>query len=260
MKRKNKFLLRVARHIFEKHLNENDSKTHKLKTDSLIRLDHDVSEIMTARVDILAIEISTPYTEVIDIIAKSGFSRIPIYENELDQIKGVLYVKDLFKHMNNDDFNWVEVIREAFFVPESKNIADLLKEFQDTKRHQAIVVDEFGSVVGIVSLEDILEEIVGEINDEFDSLQPSLFSKIDTNTYMFIGKISINDFCKVIGLNDDEVFEDVKGDADTLAGMMIEIAGHLPLRGEIINFDKYSFQIEKADNRKIEKIKLRINE
>lgn len=260
MEQKNKFLLKIAKIIFAKSSNKYDIQSRKTRTESVIRLDHEVSEIMTARVDILAVDISTTYTKLIDIIAKSGFSRIPVYENELDQIQGVLYVKDLFKYMNKTNFNWVEVIREPFFVPETKNIGELLKEFQDSKRHQAIVVDEFGSVVGIVSLEDILEEIVGEINDEFDSLKPSLSSKIDHNTYIFIGKISINDFCKAIGLENDEIFDEIKGDADTLAGMMIEIAGHLPMKDEIIIFDKYSFHIEKADNRRIEKIKLIIQE
>lgn len=225
----------------------------------VIRLDNDVSDIMTARVDILALEFSTPFNEVMETIAKSGFSRIPVYENELDQIKGVLHVKDLFKYLCVDkEFEWNRIIREAFFVPETKDVNDLLKEFQEDKRHQAIVVDEFGSVVGIVSLEDILEEIVGEIIDEFDSLQPSLFTRLGKRSYLFAGKISINDFCKAIGLPDDKLFEEVKGDADTLAGMLIEIAGHLPKQGEKIKFQNYIFVVEKADNRRIEIVKLTI--
>jgi len=223
----------------------------------VIRLDNDVSDIMTARVDILALEISTPFNEVMEVIAKSGFSRIPVYEKELDQIKGVLHVKDLFKYLcSNRDFEWNRIIREAFFVPETKDVNDLLKEFQEDNRHQAIVVDEFGCVVGIVSLEDILEEIVGEISDEFDSLQPSLFTRLGKRTYLFTGKISINDFCKAIGLPDDKFFEEIKGDADTLAGMLIEIAGHLPIKGEKVKFENYVFVVEKADNRKIERAKL----
>lgn len=223
----------------------------------VIRLDNDVSDIMTARVDILAIEYSTPFNEVMQIIANSGFSRIPIYEKELDQIKGVLHVKDLFKYLCVDkEFEWNRIIREAFFVPETKDVNDLLKEFQEDNRHQAIVVDEFGSVVGIVSLEDIIEEIVGEISDEFDSLQPSLFTRLGKKTYLFTGKISINDFCKAIGLPDDKFFEEVKGDADTLAGMLIEIAGHLPKKGEKVKFKNYFFVVEKADNRKVERVKL----
>jgi CBS domain containing-hemolysin-like protein len=222
-----------------------------------IRLDNDASDIMTARVDILAIEASTPFNKVMEIIAQSGFSRIPVYEKELDQIKGVLHVKDLFKYLCNDkEFEWSKIIREPFFIPETKDVNDLLKEFLEEKRHLAIVVDEFGFVIGIVSLEDILEEIVGEISDEFDNLKPDLVTKLGRTTYLFTGKISINDFCKAIGLPDDKVFEDIKGDADTLAGMLIEIAGHLPKRGETIKFDNYFFIIEKADDRKIERVKL----
>lgn len=222
-----------------------------------IRLDNEVSDIMTARVDILALEISTPFSEVMEIIAKSGFSRIPVYEKELDQIRGVLHVKDLFKYLCTDkDFEWNRIIREPLFVPETKDVNDLLKEFQEEKRHQAIVVDEFGFVVGIVSLEDILEEIVGEISDEFDYFQPSLVTKLGKKSYAFAGKISINDFCKAIGLPDDKFFEDIKGEADTLAGMLIELAGHLPVKGETIKFENYFFIVEKADNRKVERIKL----
>jgi len=222
-----------------------------------IRLDNEVSDIMTARVDVLALEISTPFSDVMEIIAKSGFSRIPVYEKELDQIKGVLHVKDLFKYLcTGKDFEWNKIIREPLFVPETKDVNDLLKEFQEEKRHQAIVVDEFGCVVGIVSLEDILEEIVGEISDEFDYFQPSLVTKLGKKSYAFAGKISINDFCKAIGLPDDKFFEDIKGEADTLAGMLIELAGHLPVKGETIKFENYFFIIEKADNRKVERIKL----
>ncbi|MBP1629740.1 MAG: magnesium/cobalt efflux protein [Bacteroidetes bacterium] len=263
MKTQKSILAKVLRPIHklylraEKHENKNVQYQNGALTEKkTFCLDNDVSEIMTARVDVTAIEISTKFSDVIEIIAKSGYSRIPIYEKELDQIKGVLYVKDLFKYLNHKDFDWTKVIREPFFVPENKNINDLLQEFQDTKRHQAIVVDEFGSFVGIVSLEDILEEIVGEIMDEFDFFKPSLSTKLDDYSYIFAGKISINDFCKAINLSDDTIFDEIKGDADTLAGMMIEIAGHLPIKGETLRFNNYNFIIEKADNRKIERIKL----
>lgn len=242
------------------YIDEKDKEDSLVEENSIrksIRLDNEVSDIMTARVDILALEISTPFSEVMEIIAKSGFSRIPVYENELDQIKGVLHVKDLFKYLcAGKDFEWSKIIREPLFVPETKDVNDLLKEFQEEKRHQAIVVDEFGFVVGIVSLEDILEEIVGEISDEFDYLQPSLVTKLGKRSYEFAGKISINDFCKAIGLPDDKFFEDIKGEADSLAGMLIELAGHLPVKGETIKFENYFFIIEKADNRKVERIKL----
>ncbi|MDR0971377.1 MAG: hemolysin family protein [Bacteroidales bacterium] len=264
MERKNKLLKSALKYFYNLYTKlyvktaEEDKETEDNETKkSFLQLDSQVSEIMTARVDILALEISTSFNEVMQIIAKSGFSRIPVYEKELDQIKGVLHVKDLFKYLCHDkEFQWSKIIREAFFVPEGKNTSDLLKEFQEAKRHQAIVVDEFGCVVGIVSLEDILEEIVGEISDEFDSLQPSFVTKLGEKTYIFAGKISINDFCKAISLTDDKVFDPIKGDADTLAGMLISLAGHLPKKGETIKYQNYFFIIEKADNRKIEKVKL----
>ncbi len=264
MKRKSVLLKKVLKPFYKLYIKlysesnrSNDPTSIKHSNFKTIRLDNDVSDIMTARVDILALECSTPFNEVMEIIAKSGFSRIPVYEKELDQIKGVLHVKDLFKYLCTDkEFAWSKIIREPFFVPESKDVNDLLKEFQEEKRHQAIVVDEFGFVVGIVSLEDILEEIVGEISDEFDYLQPSLVTKLGEKTYSFTGKISINDFCKAIGLEDDKFFEEIKGDADTLAGMLIELAGYLPRKGETIKFENYFFVIEKADNRKIERVKL----
>lgn len=246
--------------LYQESDNKEEASKRRHYKRRVIRIDNEVSDIMTARVDILAIEISSTYDEVIKIIAESGFSRIPVYEKELDQIKGVLHVKDLFKYLcSYKDFELNKIIREAFFVPETKDVNDLLREFQEDKGHQAIVVDEFGSVVGIVSLEDILEEIVGEISDEFDAMQPSLFTQLSDNVYIFAGKISINDFSKAIGLPDDKFFEDIKGDADTLAGMLIEIADYLPKRGEKVVYENYVFQIEKADNRKIDRVKLIIS-
>lgn len=259
LKKKNRKLSKILEILVRKN-KDSDIANSYIKAENYMRLNQDASDIMTARVDIFAIEISTSFSEVIDSIARSGFSRIPVYEEELDNIKGVLYVKDLFSFINNTKANWNHVIRDAFFIPETKNIGDLLKEFQDTKIHQAIVVDEYGSVIGIISMEDILEEIVGEIHDEYDDTKPALYSKIGHSSYVFAGKISINDFSKIIGLESDEVFEEAKGDADTLAGMLIEIAGRLPKRNEVIRFENYIFQIIKADNRKIEKIKLIIKQ
>lgn len=265
MKKKSLLLEKVLKPFYKLYLklyleekkDKDNSNLERYPIRKTIGLDHDASDIMTARVDILALEASTPFNRVMEIIAESGFSRIPVYEKELDQIKGVLHVKDLFKYLcTGKEFEWSKIIREPFFIPETKDVNDLLKEFLEEKRHMAIVVDEFGFVTGIVSLEDILEEIVGEISDEFDNLKPSLVTRLGNTTYMFTGKISINDFCKAIGLPDDKVFQEVKGDADTLAGMLIEIAGHLPKKGETIKFDNYFFIIEKADNRKIERVKL----
>jgi Hemolysins and related proteins containing CBS domains len=221
-----------------------------------IKLHSDVSDIMTARIDILALEEKTPFKDVMKIIAQTGFSRIPVYRNELDNIFGVLHVKDLFKYFSEGKpFEWQKIIREPFFVPEVKKTSLLLKEFLQEKRHQAIVVDEFGSVTGIVSLEDIIEEIVGEINDEFDVKKEALYTQFDNHTYIFNAKISINDFCKAINVKED-FFDSVSGQADTLAGMLIEMTDHLPQKQETIKYKQYFFVIEKADKRKIEQVKL----
>ena len=214
-----------------------------------------VKQVMKSRVDVIAIENETPFNEVIDIILECGHSRIPIYEESFDKIIGLLYIKDLLTHINEaEDFDWNKLNRNPFFVPENKKLDDLLKEFQEKKIHLAIVVDEYGGTSGIITLEDVLEEIVGDISDEFDTEEIS-YSKLDDNTYVFEGKTGLNDLFKIINV-DDSLFNDVKKDADTLAGLVIEIAGKIPQKNEKLTHLNYTFIIEAADKRRVKRVKL----
>ena len=217
----------------------------------------DVKEIMKSRVDVVAIEKNILFEKVIELVVESGFSRIPVYKEKFDDVIGILYIKDLIPHLEQKgDFKWQELIRSAYFVPETKMINDLLKEFQDKKIHLAIVVDEYGGTSGIVTLEDILEEIVGDITDEFDD-DGNFFSLLDEHNFIFEGKISLNDFLKTVK-GETDYFDDVKGDSDTLAGLILELKGEIPNKGEIIKFDPYTFIIESSDKRKIKRIKVQI--
>jgi len=215
-----------------------------------------VKQIMKARVDVISIEKNTKFKDVIPIILECGHSRIPIYEESFDKIIGLLYIKDLLTHIEkNDGFDWNSLISNPFFVPENKKLDDLLKEFQDKKIHLAIVVDEYGGTSGIITLEDVLEEIVGEIIDEFDT-DETTYSKLNDNTYVFEGKTGLKDLFKIIDLQDDSIFDEVKNDADTLAGLVIEIAGKIPQKNEEINHKNFTFIIEAADKRRIKRIKI----
>jgi len=217
----------------------------------------DVKEIMKSRVDVIAIDEHLQFEKLIKLVVDSGFSRIPVFKESFDNVIGLLYIKDLIPHLDElEDFKWQELIRPAYFVPETKMISDLLKEFQDKKIHLAIVVDEYGGTSGIVTLEDILEEIVGEINDEFDD-DGNYFSVLDEHNFIFEGKISLNDFLKTVK-GEIDFFDKVKGDADTLAGLILELKGGIPEKGEIINFNPYTFTIESADKRKINRIKVHV--
>jgi gliding motility-associated protein GldE len=217
----------------------------------------DVKEIMKSRVDVVAIEQKLLFEKVIDLVVDSGFSRIPIYKENFDDVIGILYVKDLIPHLDQkSDFKWQDLIRSAYFVPETKMINDLLKEFQDKKIHLAIVVDEYGGTSGIVTLEDILEEIVGDITDEFDD-DGNFFSVLDEYNFIFEGKISLNDFLKTVK-GETDYFDDVKGDSDSLAGLILELKGVIPNKGEVIKFAPYIFTIESSDSRKIKRIKVQI--
>lgn len=218
-----------------------------------------VRQIMRARVDVMALDIGTTYKQIITTILDSGYSRIPIYEESFDKIVGLIYVKDLLPHINEkDDFDWRKLMRNPFFIPESKKLDDLLKEFQDKKVHLAIVVDEYGGTSGIITLEDVLEEIVGEISDEFDT-DDITYSKLDENTYVFDGKTGLNDLFKIINIEDESIFEEVIKDADTLAGLVIEIAGKIPLKNEKIIFNHFTFIVEASDKRRVKRIKLIIS-
>ena len=212
-------------------------------------------QIMKPRIDIFALSHEETYDEVLTKILKHGYSRNPVYKNSIDNIVGVLYAKDLLGFLDNKDFNWQELLREPFFVPENKKLDDLLVEFRERKNHLAIVVDEYGGTSGIVTLEDVIEEIVGEINDEFDTDDLS-YSKINANNYIFDGKITIKDFCKVLEDTNEEKFEEYKGESETIAGFILEISGKFQKIGEKINFDRYTFTIEALDRKRIKQLKV----
>jgi gliding motility-associated protein GldE len=216
-----------------------------------------VDEIMKPRVDIVDIDIKSDFETVIRIIRESEYSRLPVYQDSIDNVKGILYIKDLLNYIDRENsFNWQALIREAYFIPETKKIDDLLKEFQTKRIHMAVVVDEFGGTAGIVTLEDILEVIVGDICDEHDDEQ-KLYTLIDEKTYVLEGKLLLNEFYKIPSVEKDK-FENIDSDADTLAGLILEIKGDIPVIGEEIDYNGYKFQIVSADNRRIKKVKLQI--
>ncbi|MEO6903733.1 MAG: gliding motility-associated protein GldE [Bacteroidia bacterium] len=230
---------------------------HKI-LQGIVKFGHtDVKQIMKSRMDVSAFEQSLRFKQLLAEITASGFSRVPIYKETLDNVVGILYTKDLLQYLDEtDDFNWHAIMRPSFFVPENKKIDDLLREFQFKKIHLAIVVDEYGGTSGIVTLEDVIEEIVGEINDEFDD-DGLVYSKLDDNNFVFEGKAHLNDVYRILQI-DGEVFEDAKGEADSLAGFIIEIEGRIPTKNEKIVFKNLTFTIESADNRKIKRIKITI--
>jgi gliding motility-associated protein GldE len=218
-----------------------------------------VKQIMKPRMDVVSAERETNYTELMETILNSGFSRIPVYRESFDQVEGILYVKDLLPHVDaKDDFNWQSLLREPFFVPENKKIDDLLREFQDKKIHLAVVVDEYGGTSGIVTLEDIIEEIVGEISDEFDD-EELYYSKLDEHNYVFEAKVHLTDFFRVIDA-DDEDFEEHLDEAETLAGLLLEVAGKFPEKDEEFTFKHYRFKVESLDGRRMKRIKVTILE
>ncbi|WP_299672410.1 gliding motility-associated protein GldE [uncultured Polaribacter sp.] len=211
-------------------------------------------QIMKPRIDIFAISDDESYEEILDKISNKGYSRNPVYHENIDNIIGVLYAKDLLAHLNKKVFKWQNLLREPFFVPENKKLDDLLGDFRAKKNHLAIVVDEYGGTSGLVTLEDVIEEIVGDINDEFDDDDLS-YSKIDENNYIFDGKTTIKDFCKVLDDEDEEIFEEEKGESETLAGFILEISGKFPKKGEKISFKNYTFTIEALDKKRIKQVK-----
>lgn len=215
-------------------------------------------QIMKPRIDIFALSHDEPYSEVLTKILHHGYSRNPVYKDSIDNIVGVLYSKDLLGFLDKKEFQWQELLREPFFVPENKKLDDLLVDFRERKNHLAVVVDEYGGTSGIVTLEDVIEEIVGEINDEFDTDDLS-YSKIDVNNYIFDGKITIKDFCKVLEDTNEEKFEEYKGESETIAGFILEISGKFPKIGEKINFDIYTFTIEAVDRKRIKQLKVTRN-
>lgn len=216
-----------------------------------------VKQIMRLRPDMSALDAIINFNELLDKINDWGYSRVPVFRDNLDQIVGVLYIKDLLPHMHqSDDFDWLKLIRKPYFVPESKKIDDLLKEFQSKRVHLAIVVDEFGGTSGIVTMEDILEEIFGEINDEFDE-DEVFYSRLNDHTFVFEAKIAINDMCKFMEI-ESEVFDDARQDADTLGGMLLELQEEMPKQGDVIVYADFKFVIESADKRRIKRVKVEI--
>jgi len=212
---------------------------------------------MTPRIDVTSIDIKLGFNKVKSIIIESGFSRIPVYAGSFDAVKGILFAKDVLPYTNNpDNFKWQSLMRPPHFVPETKKINELLKEFQIRKIHMAVVIDEYGGTSGIITLEDVLEEIVGEITDESDE-DETLFRQLDEKTYIFEGKILLNDFFKIIEIEDDP-FEDVRGESETLAGLILELTGEIPQKGQVITYRNFIFRIESADKRRIKEIRVEI--
>ena len=212
-------------------------------------------QIMKPRIDIFAISDDEVYGNVLKMILKNGYSRNPVFHESIDNIIGVLYAKDLLAHLDKTKFKWQDLLRDPFFVPENKKLDDLLSEFQEKKNHLAIVVDEYGGTSGIVTLEDVIEEIVGDINDEFDDEDLS-YSKLDDNNYVFDGKTTVKDFCKVLDVEDEALFEEEKGESETLAGFILEVSGKFPKKGAKINFHTYTFTVEALDRKRIQQIKV----
>lgn len=239
---------------------EDDIKDEQSMLQGIIRFgDETANDVMTPRQDIENIEIHSSFKEVLQFINDNNYSRIPVYQDNEDNIRGVLYIKDLLPYISKPEgFRWQSLIRPPYFVPETKRLDDLLREFQENKIHIAIVVDEFGGTSGLVTLEDILEEIVGEINDEYDEdVKP--YTKLNNNTYIFEGKILLSDFCKVLQVDDDE-FDDVAGDADSLAGLLLELKGDFLSLHEKLSYKQYTFEVMEVEERRISRVKVTIHE
>lgn len=217
----------------------------------------DTKQVMRPRMDIFALNENQPYNEVITEVIGNGYSRIPVYKENIDNVTGILYIKDLLPFLEEEDYDWTSLLREPYFVPENKKLDDLLNDFKNKKNHLAIVVDEYGGTSGLISLEDIIEEIVGDISDEFDD-EDLIFSKLDDNNYVFEGKTPLKDFYRVIKLEDPIIFEENKGEAETLAGFLLEISGSFPRKNDVIFFDNYSFTVEAVDRKRIKQIKVSI--
>lgn len=215
----------------------------------------DTKQVMRPRIDIFALNEKMKFPEVLEEIKRNGYSRIPVFSENMDNVLGVLYVKDLLPYLERKSFNWMSLIREPYFVPENKKLDDLLLEFQDKKNHLAVVVDEYGGTSGIVTLEDIIEEIVGDISDEFDD-EDLIFSKLDDYNYVFDGKTALKDFYRVAKIGDEEDFEEKKGESETIAGFVLEISGSFPKRGEKVIFKDYQFIVESLDKKRLKRIKV----
>ncbi len=245
----------------EMTIDENASEGEKMILKGIASFgDKETSEIMKSRLDITALNVDTGFDAMMKMAIESGYSRIPVYRESIDNILGVFDVKDLLPNINNKhtDKDWVDLIRPVFYVPENKKINDLLQDFRKRKTHLAIVVDEYGGTSGIITLEDIIEEIVGDISDEFDEDDDSDYKKLGENKYKFLAKTPINDFCKVINV-DDETFDNIKGESDSLGGLLLEINGNIPDKGSVINYENFSFKVIDVDKRRLKEIEITIN-
>jgi len=256
-KQKNNFSINQLSQALELTDSEGTSSEEQKILEGIVSFGNtDTKQVMSPRIDIFALEIAETFEAIYPKIIEKGFSRIPVYRDNIDQIEGVLFVKDLLPHIDKKEFDWVSLIREAFFVPENKKLDNLLKDFQSLKSHLAIVVDEYGGTSGLVSLEDVIEEIVGDISDEFDDENLN-FSQIDEKNFLFEGKINMKDFYRIVDVNED-VFESNKGEAETLAGFILEILGNFPKKDQKVAFENCVFTIETVDKKRIKQIKVTI--
>ena len=238
---------------------ENELKDEKNMLEGIVRFgDETAKEVMTSRQDVVDLDFSSSFADVLKCIVENNYSRIPVYQGSIDNIRGILYIKDLLPYLSKpSNFRWQSLVRPPYFVPETKMIDDLLREFQENKVHIAIVVDEFGGTSGIITLEDILEEIVGEINDEYDEEEKN-YTRVNANTYVFEGKTLLSDFFKILDI-DDDTFEEVEGEADSLAGLLLEIKGDFPELHEHIDYKNFTFEVTELDDHRIAKIKVVIH-
>ncbi|OMQ10997.1 gliding motility-associated protein GldE [[Flexibacter] sp. ATCC 35103] len=257
-KQKNSFSINQLSQALELTDSEGTSSEEQKILEGIVSFGNtDTKQVMSPRIDIFALEIEEPFSVICPKIIEKGFSRIPVYRDNIDQIEGVLFVKDLLPHIDKEEFDWSSLIREAFFVPENKKLDNLLKDFQSLKSHLAIVVDEYGGTSGLVSLEDVIEEIVGDISDEFDDENLN-FSQIDEKNFLFEGKINMKDFYRIVDVNED-IFESHKGEAETLAGFILEILGNFPKKDQKVAFDNCVFTIETVDKKRVKQIKVTID-
>ncbi|MFD1603751.1 gliding motility-associated protein GldE [Flavobacterium artemisiae] len=254
-KQKNNFSINQLSQALELTDSEGTSQEEQKILEGIVSFGNtDTKQVMSPRIDIFALEISESFVAIYPKIIDKGFSRIPVYRDNIDQIEGVLFVKDLLPHIDKEDFDWSSLIREAFFVPENKKLDNLLKDFQSLKSHLAIVVDEYGGTSGLVSLEDVIEEIVGDISDEFDDENVN-YSQIDDKNFLFEGKINLKDFYRIVDV-DEEVFESHKGEAETLAGFILEVLGNFPKKDQKVAFENCVFTIETVDKKRVKQIKV----
>ncbi|GLB53932.1 hemolysin [Neptunitalea chrysea] len=255
-KQKSNFSVDQLSHALELTSEEDTTlEEHKILKGIVSFGNTETKQVMRPRIDIIAVSEDMEFGEVLEEVIKNGYSRIPVFKENIDEITGVLFVKDLLRHLDKASFDWVALKQKPYFVPENKKLDDLLQEFQEKKKHLAIVVDEYGGTSGLVTMEDIIEEIVGDISDEFDD-EDIIFSMLDESTYIFEGKTALKDFYRVIKLEDDAIFEEHKGEAETIAGFVLEIAGNFPKKEEVILFRNYSFTIEALDKKRIKQIKV----